>query len=112
MNAVIETTETTTTYLNDIKFRNAVKRATHFGVEGKNQYRRYVVRIDHVRDEWFTVRYMGGRTHSETAAWDTAGKQIALIHEMYEAGFEHSYVDVKLFNGESIKTSVWRKAGA
>jgi hypothetical protein len=109
MNATLEAT--TTEYLSEIKFRNAVKRATSLKVRNKNSFEHYAITIDLFRNEWFTVRFVGGGYIHPVSAQLQAEKQLMLTHHLYAAGFEHSYMEARNYLGETVLESVWRKAG-
>jgi hypothetical protein len=101
----MNTENTTTEYLTDIKFRNAVKKATKLNVFGKNEVgNRYGVNISRVgiykqydNETVFTVTYWGGyRVANENSMRDVMDKNVRLVQDMMIAGFE--CVDVEVMN--------------
>ena len=116
MNATTEVT--TTEYLTDIKFRNAVKR-TLGSVIGKNSYDRsgYSVNpITSVDGNWFTVSYSTYGTlgrMSEEAIIRFIQTRENMIYNLIEAGFETKKIEItKTYRGvsETTQVRVWRKA--
>ena len=104
------------TYLEDIKFRNAVKRIQGIGhVRGKNDYNRFSVYIDSVngRDKndkhTFIVGYMGGNSISELANINNLQEQLKLTQKLVLAGFEMVEVEHFGWNGW-VKIVAWRKS--
>jgi hypothetical protein len=116
MNATTEVT--TTEYLNEIKFRNAVKR-TLGSVIGKNSYDRsgYTVNpITSVDGGWFTVGYMTygtiGKMNEESVLRFMQTRE-NMIYSLIEAGFETKKIEItKTWGGvkETTQVRVWRKA--
>jgi hypothetical protein len=88
--------ETLTEYLTDIKFRNAVKRATKLRVFNKSDFGyRYGVRIASVTpygfpgvDTFFTVRWLGGSSNHENVIANAKEEQAKLTADLLKAGFE------------------------
>lgn len=99
-------TETNTTeYLTEIKFRNAVKKATKLNVFGKNETgNRYGVTISKVgiykdfeNETVFKISYIGGyRVANENSMNDVMNKNIRLVQDLSIAGFE--IVEVEVMN--------------
>ncbi len=102
----------TTEYLTDIKFRNAVKKATKLSVAGKNSYDRHAVHIDQSSivgkdDTLFNVEYYSGRfsDSAETVRID-GEKRVRLVQDLMMAGFE--CVEVEMMNNISRERFIGR----
>lgn len=108
----------TTEYLTEIKFRNAVKRTVTGRVAGKSEFTRFATHIDQVWDsetrDWsetmFKVWYRGGDWAKNDE--NRLEGQLKIERELFMAGFEALWVDENVGRGEMKKTLVWRKAVA
>ena len=104
------------TYLEDIKFRNAVKRIEGIGhVRGKNSYGRHAVYIDPVngRDKndkhTFIVGYRGGDSGNDKIVIDALQNELRVVRKLVLAGFEMVEVEHFGWNGWG-NVVAWRKA--
>ena len=103
-------------FLDDIKFRNAVKRVPGIGlVAGKNAYNRFAVHVDAVRGRdddaknCFIVKYHGGNSMSDKSAIDNYKNQLNVERKLVMAGFE--LVEVEHFGWDGWQNVfAWRKA--
>ena len=107
------TTTTEVEYLKDIKFRNAVKKATRFRVSGKNITDRgsFVIRAFRSGDDnhRFTITYYYGGFGGDRADVLNLQKELEFQRELFMAGFEGEYVE-EYVRGEIEKVFVWKKA--
>jgi hypothetical protein len=107
------TTATEVEYLKDIKFRNAVKKATRFRVSGKTKTDRgsFVIRAFHSGDnnDRFTITYYYGGFGGDRADVINLKKELEFQRDLFMAGFEGEYVEEHV-RGEIEKVFVWKKA--
>lgn len=106
-------TTTETEYLKDIKFRNAVKKATRFRVSGKNKTDRgsFVIRDFRSDDNnhRFTISYYYGGFGGDRAEVHNLQRELEFQRDLFMAGFEGEYVE-EYVRGEIEKVFVWKKA--
>ena len=111
--------DTNTEYLTEIKFRNAVKRATKLHVFNKSGYDyRYGVFISNVtpygfsgENTFFTVQWFGGNSNHENVVANAKEKSAILKADLAEAGFEIVEIQVRRFFSSELETiRAYRKA--
>jgi hypothetical protein len=110
----------TTEYLTDIKFRNAVKRATALRVFNKSELgHRFGVSIERARvvgddsQTYFTVNYYGGNKFNMNSMEQLMKNNIRLVQDLAMAGFEIVQVSgMRQYSSEVETLRVYRKASA
>lgn len=114
----MNTENNTTEYLTDIKFRNAVKKATKLSVRGKNDSGyRFSVNIDKadtvdrdLRDTTFRVRYYGGDRANVNGMAEVMDRNVRLVQDLAMAGFEIVEVEChRTFSRDTELVRVYRK---
>ena len=110
----MNTTITEVEYLKDIKFRNAVKKATRYSVGSKNGYERMAFHISPLEmfddnNYQFKISYYHGGFSSDRGTIDGLEKELELQRELFMAGFEGEYVEERVANGKTETVFVWKK---
>ena len=109
------TTATEVEYLKDIKFRNAVKKATRFRVGSKNGYERGAFHISPLEmfddnNHQFKISYFHGGFDGDRITIINLEKELEFQRELFMAGFEGEYVEERVAGGKTETVFVWKKA--
>jgi hypothetical protein len=108
-------------YLNEVKFRNQVRRDLAGLVSVANKSDRYGAmgyRYAHIettsqsQDGWFSVRYQGKHWDIVKFAHESARTQLLIAQTLHSLGYEVKLVEQRVMFGEGTeKVAHYRKAG-